>query len=192
MKIAITGTIGSGKSQVIRYLKEQGRVVYEADKIAHQQYEPGTLLYNWIIKKYGIEILDASKRVDRAKLAHIVFNDHTELKELEMHVFPAVRSEILTLEVERSPEILFVEIPLLFEAEMDKDFDAVWVVDTDDAIRHARLLEKGMTQEDIDRREARQLSREEKRAKATHIFENNTTIDDLNEHIATALRDINL
>lgn len=93
--IGITGGVGSGKSEVLRYLEEKyGAVVCEADLVAKNLQKKGTICYNKIVEHFGEDILDENGRIDRPHLARIVFKDDEELHVLNAIVHPAVKENI--------------------------------------------------------------------------------------------------
>lgn len=179
MIIAITGTIGAGKSSVSDYFKSQGYAVYDADKMVHAYYNPGQAVYKWLVARFSDDILNDDTSLNRQILAQHVFSNPKELKALEDVVFPLVEEEILKIKSSHKNKLIFVEVPLLFEAEMDKLFDKIITVDALEDIRHQRLSAKGLSKEDFKAREARQFSAQEKRKKADIIVDNNTTLKQL-------------
>ena len=190
MIIAITGTIGSGKSSVAKFFSDKSYPVYDSDKMVHKYYNQGEAVYLYLVDKYGEDILDETKELDRKKLASIVFSDEKELSDLEDLVYPLVFEEFKIIKAQIKDEIVFIEVPLLFEAEMEDLFDLVISVDALSSIRHERLLNKGFTKADIKGREARQLSSLEKKQKADIVIYNNRDLEHLNKVLENLLKEL--
>lgn len=173
MIIGITGTIGAGKSSVSNYFKDKGYLVFDTDKMVHAYYEIGAPIYNYLVKQYGQEILAEDKSLNRKALAKLVFSNGDSLAALESVVFPEVAKEIEEISKKNSEKLIFVEVPLLFEAQMDDLFDKIIVVDAFRHLRHKRLVDKGFEAQDIKKREQRQLKSHEKKRRGDIIINNN-------------------
>ncbi len=180
MIIAITGTIGAGKSSVAHFFKNKGYSVYDTDKMVHRYYEKGAVAYNWLLASYGNSILDDTQALDRQKLADRVFSSKESLEKLENFIFPIVREEILELKVKHKDDIAFIEVPLLFEAKMETLFDKIITVDAFSKIRHQRLLNKGLSLRDIRSREKRQYGSVKKKSMSDIVVNNNKDLEHLN------------
>lgn len=158
LKVAITGNIASGKSQVEKIFAERFPV-YDADKIAH-------------------EILGD---VDRKALGAKVFADPKARKELEEYIHPKVKEKILEI-FEKEQDIVFVSIPLLFETGFDKLFDKIIFVAADESIRLERLMKRNnFTKEEALLRMNAQLPQESKIKKSDFVLFNNSTLEKLQE-----------
>lgn len=164
--IGITGGIGSGKSEVLKYLeKKYGAVVCQADLVAKNLQKKGTICYREIVEHFGEEILLENKRLNRAKLAEIVFSDEEELKILNSIVHPAVKKRIVKRireEEKKGTELFVLEAALLLDDQYDKLCDETWFVYTRDHIRKKRLrVSRGYSDEKIEAIFASQHSRDE-------------------------------
>jgi len=159
-KVAITGNIASGKSEVQKILESKGFKVIDADVIAHEILEremPG---------------------ISRSALADIAFTDPQFRKKLEELIHPGVKEQILRLAPQH--DVIFVAIPLLFEANMQDMFDKVVLVYADDKIRLERLLKRsGCTKEHALARMASQMPQDEKIKLSDFVIYNNGTLEDL-------------
>lgn len=180
-KVAITGSLSSGKSTVCRYFKEKGAFVVEADDIVHQLLTPNTPLGRQVIELLGADIV-INHQIDRSKIAKKVFNRANLLKSLETIIHPAVKHEI-DKEYEKAKNegkapLFVAEIPLLFEAGFDKDFDVTVMVDTD-----LKTCEMRYQSQDFKERQRRQMAPEEKVKKADFVIKNNGSIEDLKEQM---------
>ncbi|MFR8236720.1 MAG: dephospho-CoA kinase [Dorea sp.] len=141
--IGITGGIGSGKSEVLEYLRrEYGVYVCEADRVAKTLQQKGTDCYRAIVESFGEEILDEEGELDRAGLAEKVFASPQLLERLNGIVHPAVK-EIICQEIEAqraAGEKMFVlEAALLLEDHYDEICDEVWFIYADRDVRRRRL-----------------------------------------------------
>lgn len=177
IKVAITGNIAAGKSELEKQLQNLGYLVFDTDKIAHD-----CLINNKarVINTFGPEIL-SNGEISREKLGNIVFNDKEKLQKLNNIIHPEVIKEINTLfEQYKNENYLFVSIPLLFEAKMENMFDRIIFVYADDAIRLERLMKRNnLNKTDALKRINSQRSQTDKMAKSDYIIKNNGSLEDL-------------
>src|SRR5579863_7116119 len=94
LRLGITGGIASGKSVVARMLRDLGFQVIDADTLSHQLMEPGQPAFDDIVAEFGADVLGASSRIDRAKLAAIVFADPAKLARLNAILHPRIEQQI--------------------------------------------------------------------------------------------------
>lgn len=185
-KVAIIGGLSSGKSSVCRILKELGAYVVSADKIVHQLLSSDTHLGQEIVKLLGSDVL-VNQKLDRSRIARIVFHNPKLLIALEELIHPAVYRELdKDYERQRSlsnpPPLFVAEIPLLFESGGKRDYDAVVAVVADLEICRDRFEKAtGNDQTEFNKRMARQLSLNEKAMLADYVIMNNGTISDLQQ-----------
>lgn len=150
--IGITGGVGSGKSEVLKFLGENYQAtVCEADKMAHKLQMSGERCYERIVEHFGAEILDDEKEIDRKKLGAIVFADAEELQFLNQMIHPEVKRDFLErIQSERmkGTTLLVFEAALLLEEHYEEICDEVWYIYTEKSIRVQRLKEaRGYTEE---------------------------------------------
>lgn len=187
MKIGITGSIGCGKSVVMEYLRINGFKTYDADKISYSLSQKGNVCYNMIIDSFGEEILDDEKNINRQKLGYIIFNDKEKKKELENIIHPYVRLEIENI----NDKLAFVEVPLLYEANMEDLFDSIIVVACDLDIQIARIMKRnGLSSEEAMKRINNQKPLNEKIAKADYVIYNNGNIEDVWKKIEKIIKGV--
>lgn len=185
LSLGLTGGIGSGKSTVSALLEERGAVVVDADRIVRSLQEPGEPVFEAMVEAFGPSIVAEDGTLDRQAVADIVFGDDEALKTLNGIVHPAVGAAIADrlVELAETDEVVILDIPLLVESGRD-DMAAVIVVDVDPEIAVQRLVEhRGFSEEDARSRMSRQVSREDRLAKADVVLDNSGTLDDLEEQV---------
>lgn len=179
MKVAITGTIGSGKTEVCNYLRNKGYFVFDSDKCNSILLEKGNLGY-LSVKEAFPDVFD-NDILNKQKLAKNVFSDDTSRKKLEDIMHPLILKEMLN--EANKYDLFFAEVPLLFEANWDKYFDSTLLIVSDTNISNKRLLDRGFSQDDINNRINKQLSIEDKIKRADEIIYNNSSFSSLFEKV---------
>jgi len=183
LKVGLTGNIAAGKSTVARIWRSLDATVVDADLLSRQAVEPGTPALARIVEEWGDEVVEAGGGLDRAALRRIVFADPGARERLEAIVHPAVaglREEAYRAAEERGERVVVADIPLLFEAGLVDDFDAVVLVDAPEEVRLARLVgDRGMDPEEARRMIAAQMPSELKRARADFVISNTGTLLEL-------------
>jgi dephospho-CoA kinase len=197
-RLGLTGGIGSGKSTALAYLHELGAAVVSSDDIVHGLYSRPEIVAR-IREHYGEDVMDADQ-VDRAALAHIVFDDPDELAWLEGLLHPHVRLAVDEFAAAQEkahprPVLVAVEVPLLFETGMQDTFDYVLLVTAPDGVRRRRLVAK-LTDSEFSRRLAQQMPEDEKVARSDFVYHNTAGRKQLRDflgetvaHIIAAWRD---
>jgi dephospho-CoA kinase len=167
---------------VARMLRELGFAVLDADSLAHKLIEPGQPAYDEVVEKFGLSILGQHNRVDRAKLAAVVFADRAKLDALNAIVHPRVKLAILRQLEEWAREghrdVAFVEAALLVEAGYLKELDGLVVVWSTPEQQLERLLVRGLSEEEAQRRIAAQMPVAEKTKLATERIDCSGSIDE--------------
>jgi dephospho-CoA kinase len=180
LRIGLTGGIGSGKSTVARLLAERGAQVVDADVLAREVVGPGTPGLAAVAEAFGPGVLTGDGALDRPALAAVVFGDPEARARLDGIVHPLVRARAVQLIAAMPPDAVVVQdIPLLVETGQAASFDLVLVVEADLSARVARLVDRGLTEEDARARIAAQATDEQRRAVADVVLDNSGTPEQL-------------
>ncbi|HEX5365358.1 MAG TPA: dephospho-CoA kinase [Acidimicrobiales bacterium] len=189
--IGLTGGIGSGKSTVSALLAERGAVVVDADAIVHELQAPGTPVFAAMVERFGPDVVAADGTLDRAAVADVAFADPQALADLNAIVHPAVGAEIAErmARLAETDEVVVLDVPLLVESRDAYPVAGLLVVDVDPEVAVERLVaHRGMREEDVRARMARQASRADRLARADRVIDNSGTPDDLRDQVAGAWR----
>ncbi|MFC5800559.1 dephospho-CoA kinase [Streptomyces formicae] len=185
LKVGLTGGIGAGKSEVSRLFVSYGAVLIDADRIAREVVEPGTPGLDAVVEAFGPEILAADGTLDRPKLGSIVFADEARRAELNAIVHPLVGARSAELEAAAGADAVVVhDVPLLAENRLAPLYDLVVVVDASPETQLDRLVRlRGMNESDARARMAAQATREERRAIADLVIDNDGPLEALERQV---------
>ncbi|PYU04578.1 MAG: dephospho-CoA kinase [Acidobacteria bacterium] len=187
LRLGLTGGIASGKSAVAGMLRELGFPVLDADALAHRLMEPGQPAHDEVLREFGAEIAGADGRIDRAKLAAVVFADREKLERLNGIVHPRVLEEMQRQfaegETRNTLGAAFVEAALIIEAGYHKLLDGVVVTWCKPEQQLARLLARGLSAEEARRRIAAQMPVEEKLRYATERIDCSGTLKEIRKQV---------
>jgi len=187
LRYGLTGGIASGKSTVAAILRELGFPVLEADRMAHQVIEPGQPAYDEVRSIFGDSILSADRRIDRSRLAAIVFDDREKLNQLNAIIHPRVEQEMVRrfaeLESGGTRPAAFIEAALIFEAELHKKLDGVVVVWCLPEQQITRLIERGVSEAEARRRIAAQMPVTEKLALAAEKIDGSGSFEETRRQV---------
>ena len=189
--IAITGSFGTGKSFVGDHLCKSGYIVIDTDDIVRHILKNKNNVTDSIIKTFGNIVLSNNNHeyIKHNALAQIVFKDEKKRKELESVLHPEIRKILLSFIQEYKDQgVIFVLIPLLFEANMQSDYDETWCVICDENIQLQRIQEKGFSPDEAKGRINAQLLQEDKAKRADFIINNSGAKDKTIEQINSRLR----
>ncbi|MFH0881188.1 MAG: dephospho-CoA kinase [Lentisphaerota bacterium] len=181
LRLAITGGLACGKSEVGRLLAEEGVLVWDADPIAHEVMRAGTPVHRDVTDFFGRDILKPDGEIDRKILGRLVFQDPEKLQALNAMVHPEVM-RVLTQrlnDAEREGRHMAAIIPLLYEIGWVEGWDAVICVAASEVVALERLKERGLPPEEGRKRMAAQWPLAEKMKRADFVIENNGTREEL-------------
>jgi len=182
--VGLTGGIGAGKSTVANMFAQLGALTIDADQLARQAIEKGSPGFNEVVSAFGEEILSDGE-IDRQRLGTIVFKDAAKRKQLEAIVHPRVQEALANKIKSLSPgDILIYEIPLLVETGAAKKFDYVITVESDIENRLDRLFERGLKEDEAQRRIDAQASQSERETVADFVIVNDGERADLFGEVA--------
>lgn len=184
----LTGGIGSGKSTAAAIFAKLGGTTINSDEIGRSMMQPGTVVYDRIVSGFGPDVVDAGGKLDRAKLAGIVFNDLDKLKHLNAIVHAPVLREIdrqIQLQRTKNPEVVvLVESAVLFEAGQHRRFDKIIVVWCKPEQQIERYRTRApISEEDIRRRMAAQMPGDEKKAMADFVIDTTGSLEDTERNV---------
>ncbi|MGQ4716699.1 dephospho-CoA kinase [Streptomyces anulatus] len=187
LKVGLTGGIGAGKSEVSRLLVKYGAVLIDSDRIAREVVEPGTPGLAAVVEEFGPGVLTAEGTLDRPALGALVFADAGRLAALNAIVHPLVGARAAELE-RAAPEgaVVVHDVPLLTENGLAPLYDLVVVVDATVETQLERLVTlRGMTESDARARMAAQATRDQRRAVADLIVDNDGPLEALEPQVRT-------
>jgi dephospho-CoA kinase len=194
VRAGLTGGIGSGKSTVAAMMRELGCRILDADALARDLTEPGQPALQEIVHAFGKEILGEDGRMDRSRMAHIVFSDASKLAKLNAILHPRVIAEQQRqlAEIARTDlkAVAVVEAALLIEAGYQKFLDrliVVWCRPEQQIERLTKPSGRAMARDDAERRIASQIPVEEKRRLATDEIDNSGTIEETRAQVAALI-----
>lgn len=191
MILGLTGGIASGKSTVSAMLRERGITVIDADRIARQVVEPGMPAHEAIVRHFGREILLPDRSINRKKLGEIVFSNESERRILNAIVHPEVR-KVMREQAEAAErageQIVFMDIPLLFESKLQHMVDKIVVVYVPAEVQLARLMQRDeLDAEQAMKRLRAQLPIEWKKERADYLIDNQGTLEETKQQVEQLL-----
>ncbi len=175
--IGLTGGIACGKTTVAGLFQDFGAHVIDADSVGHRLLREDTSVKNKLVATFGASILDCQNEVDRSKLGSIVFGNPDQLRALSKIVHPPIIERINADIAEKSSSaersIIVIDAALLIELDLTYMVDFVVLVYADENIQMQRLMERGLSYEDAQRRIKSQMPSHEKTRFADFIIYNN-------------------
>jgi len=185
--LGITGGIASGKSTVMKMLAQKGIPGISSDELAHHTIRKGTPVYRKIVKRYGPVLLQDNGDISRTTLGNIVFRNPRERRWLEKQVHPVVIRELKRF-IRKREGVIALDIPLLFEAQLQSLVDQIVVINAPQSLRLNRLRgSKKMSLSDARRRMVAQLPLSKKVSRADVVIHNSSTRAVLRKQVESML-----
>ncbi len=186
--IGLTGGIGVGKSTALSALERLGAAVLSTDTVVHELYDSEEIRA-MMRERFGAQVTPGGE-VDRSALAERAFASGEDRAWLEGVLWPRVgqRMAVWRESLQRlspPPRVAVVEVPLLFESGLGDAFDATIAVVADEDVRHQRASSR--EHRSLDERSARQLTQQEKAARATYVVRNDGTVDELERQLSAVV-----
>ena len=183
----LTGSIATGKSTAKKLIEGLGISVVDADQISHKLTEVGQLGYQKILSHFGNSILHSNLTIDRKKLGQIIFSDINQKNVLENILHPLIRDEVQNLKKyyeKNGADICFYDVPLLFEKNMQQQFDHIVLVWCSPAAQLERLMQRNqLSRDEALLRMNNQLPMAVKVKQSHYCIDNSSDIEDLSVQI---------
>lgn len=190
-RIAVTGGIACGKSVVGSFLAVEGIAVCEADSLAHELMGSAHPAYAEIVKAFGEKILGNDGAIDREALGKLVFSNKKDLAKLNAIVHPRVKKAweqwLKDMEERHAAAVI---VPLLYEANEGRGWDAVICVSASEPVQLRRLVARGLSEHDARKRIAAQMAMDRKASFADYVINNVGGKDLLKKQTVRVLRSI--
>jgi dephospho-CoA kinase len=177
----LTGGVATGKSTAARVFHELGAEIIDADRIGHDQLSKSSPAFLEIVKRFGTAILDGAGEISRNALGSLVFADPERLKLLNSIVHPRIIAEVEKRAAEiaaaDSHKVILVDAALIFEAGIGGRFEKVIVTSCRPEQQIERLMHKGLSREEAERRIATQIPAEEKKRRADFVIDSSGPLE---------------
>ncbi|MDI4670230.1 dephospho-CoA kinase [Pseudoalteromonas shioyasakiensis] len=178
--LGLTGGIGSGKSAVSAMFEELGIQVVDADIVAREVVEPGSLGLKKITEHFGDEILTSNGTLDRAKLRAIIFADESQKQWLNNLLHPLIRESMLSQLKQATSNYVILVAPLLFENGLEKYCNHTLLIDVPVDVQITRTTARDNVSVELAKQIiASQMSRADKQQKAGDILDNNRPLEEV-------------
>ena len=180
--IAITGGIGSGKSTFCSKLKEKGFKIHSSDEQVAKIYKNPEKKFVTYLRTIGLSKSISKKNIDKKIISKIIFENKQIRKKLELYIFKIVRkkrSDFIKQEKQKKTRLIFIDIPLLFENNLEKQFNKVISIIASKQVRLKRLKKtRKMTENQFKNITRSQTSDVIRKKKSDYIIYNNSTLKD--------------
>lgn len=194
MILGLTGTFGSGKTTVAEMFRTLGARIIDADKIAREIVEPSLPAYHEIVREFGKEVVEENGHLNRQKIRNIIFKDPEKRKRLNEIMHPKIREvEMELLNQWKNEPLVVLNVPLLLENKLERYVDKVVVVSIDNQTRIERLKKREpISEEEIHRILASQLSDEEKIARADFVIDNSKSLKETFQQVQQIIKQLGI
>ena len=180
--IAITGGIGSGKSTFCSKLKEKGFKIHSSDEQVAKIYKNPEKKFVTYLRTIGLSKSISKKNIDKKIISKIIFENKQIRKKLELYIFKIVRkkrSDFIKQEKQKKTKLIFIDIPLLFENNLEKQFNKVISIIASKRVRLKRLKKtRKMTENQFKNITRSQTSDVIRKMKSDYVIYNNSTLKD--------------
>ena len=180
--IAITGGIGSGKSTFCSKLKEKGFKIHSSDDQVAKIYKNPEKKFITYLRTIGLSKSISKKNIDKKIISKIIFENKQIRKKLELYIFKIVRkkrSDFIKQEKQKKTKLIFIDIPLLFENNLEKQFNKVISIIASKRVRLKRLKKtRKMTENQFKNITRSQTSDVIRKKKSDYVIYNNSTLKD--------------
>ena len=180
--IAITGGIGSGKSTFCSKLKEKGFKIHSSDEQVAKIYKNPEKKFVTYLRTIGLSKSVSKKNIDKKIISKIIFENKQIRKKLELYIFKIVRkkrSDFIKKEKQKKTKLIFIDIPLLFENNLEKQFNKVISIIASKRVRLKRLKKtRKMTENQFKNITRSQTSDVIRKKKSDYVIYNNSTLKD--------------
>jgi len=187
LRVGLTGGIACGKSTVAGMFRDLDFPVLDADPLVHEMQEAGQPVYGEILGEFGLGILTPDAKIDRSKLGALVFGDRQKLARLNQIIHPRVKEVVdrwfAALDRPGGPPAAIVEAALLVEAGYRERLDRLIVVRCKPEQQAERLIERGLSPEQAQRRIAAQMPMEEKCRLANDVIDASKSIEETQQQV---------
>jgi dephospho-CoA kinase len=195
--VGLTGGVATGKSTVAKMFKQYGAVVIDADQLARDVVKPGKPAWRAIVTLFGKTVLNPDRSLDRQALGSIVFRNRTKRRQLERIIHPRVAREqqrLVRRVAKRKPHaVVIYEVPLLFEAGVDKRVDEIIVVTADRETQIVRLTKRnGLSRTEALRRIRSQMPLAKKIQQADHVLNGTLPRPSLRKQVGQLFKSLRL
>ncbi|MEE1200014.1 MAG: dephospho-CoA kinase [Christensenellales bacterium] len=178
--IGLTGGIGCGKSEAAAFLEQLGAVHVDADAISRELTAPGGAALQPIREKFGDGVFAEDGTLDRAALGDVVFESEANRLALEAIIHPMVQSRAwnqIESAIHQGERVIVLNVPLLYETGMDALCDETWVMSASEETQLARVMARGLTEEQARKRIQNQMSTKERNSRATRVINTDRMIE---------------
>ena len=195
--VGLTGGVATGKSTVAKMFKQCGAIVIDADELARDVVKPGKAAWREIANTFGKTVLTPDRTINRQALGTIVFGNRAKLRRLEQIIHPRVEREQarLTRQAARKDPnaVVIYDVPLLFEAGVDKRVDTIIVVTANRETQIARLKKRnGLSRAEAIRRIRSQMPLAKKVQRAAHVIQGTLPRPSLRRQVDRLLKGLRL
>ena len=189
LKVGLTGGLGSGKSTASQFFESMGAYVLDADVTAKELIDNNKDVQKELVKEFGTDIIDASEKIDKKKLARVAFQDEDHQQRLSYvvhpHIYNAIDKSFDEISENNQHSLFIVDAALIYESGYDAHLDYVIVVTAQLKHRMERALQrKTLSRDEILKRIDFQWPEEDKTSAADYVVHNDGTEEDLKKQIA--------